>query len=102
VRSRASTAVTFARVLTVSFVGYFALIIFCELTRPESFGADLSWPEGQAVIARHHARDVRQPLRDTRPDLADGFIDVVDRALARDVRRRISSAGALETAMRSV
>jgi hypothetical protein len=54
------------------------------------------------VIARHHARDVRQPLRDTRPDLADGFIDVVDRALARDVRRRISSAGALETAMRSV
>jgi protein kinase-like protein/PDZ domain-containing protein len=53
-------------------------------------------------VARHHARDVRQPLRDLRPDLADGFIDVVDRALARDVRRRIASAGALETAMRSV
>ena len=47
----------------------------------------------------HDQRGSRRPLRDVRPDLPDGFIRVVERALAHDPRQRFESAGALETAL---
>jgi serine/threonine protein kinase len=47
----------------------------------------------------HDRRGSRRPLRDVRPDLPDGFIRVVERALADDPRQRFESAGALEAAL---
>ena len=49
----------------------------------------------------HDQRGPRRPLRDVRPDLPDGFIRVVERALAEDPRLRFESAGALEAALAS-
>ncbi len=46
-----------------------------------------------------HRRGARKQLRDVRPDLPDGFIQVVERATATDPRSRYASAGALETAL---
>ena len=48
---------------------------------------------------RHDQRGSRRSLRDVRPDLPDGFIRVVERALADDPRQRFESAGALEAAL---
>ena len=48
----------------------------------------------------HDQRGSRRPLRDLRPDLPDGFIRVVERALAEDPRQRFESAGSLEAAWR--
>jgi eukaryotic-like serine/threonine-protein kinase len=47
----------------------------------------------------HDQRGSRRPLRDVRPDLPDGFIRVVERALADDPRQRFESAGSLEAAL---
>jgi serine/threonine protein kinase len=47
----------------------------------------------------HDQRGSRRPLRDVRPDLPDGFIRVVERALAEDPRQRFESAGSLEAAL---
>ncbi len=47
----------------------------------------------------HDRRGSRRPLRDVRPDLPDGFIRVVERALAEDPRQRFESAGSLEAAL---
>ena len=49
----------------------------------------------------HDRRGSRRPLRDVRPDLPDGFIRVVERALAEDPRQRYGSAGSLEHALTS-
>ena len=49
----------------------------------------------------HDQRGSRRPLRDVRPDLPDGFIRVVERALAEDPRQRFESAGSLEAALAS-
>ena len=62
-----------------------------------------SYPLGgstRSEIGRlHDQRGPRRPLRDVRPDLPDGFIRVVERALAHDPRQRFESAGALEAAL---
>ena len=47
----------------------------------------------------HDQRGSRRPLRDVRPDLPDGYIRVVERALADDPRQRFESAGSLEAAL---
>jgi serine/threonine-protein kinase len=47
----------------------------------------------------HDQHGTRRPLRDIRPDLPEGFIRVVERALAHDPRQRFESAGALEAAL---
>jgi hypothetical protein len=47
----------------------------------------------------HHQGGPRRPLRDARPDLPDGFIRTVERALAEDPRQRFATAGALESAL---
>jgi serine/threonine protein kinase len=52
------------------------------------------------LIAKHERRD-RVPLRDRRPDLPAGFIQVVERALEIDHDRRYSSAGSMEQALAS-
>jgi serine/threonine protein kinase len=49
----------------------------------------------------HEQRRPRRPLRDARPDLPDGFIRTVERALAEDPRQRFATAGALESALAS-
>jgi hypothetical protein len=46
-----------------------------------------------------HRTGSRKRLRDIRPDLPDGFIQVVERATAGDPRERFASAGALEAAL---
>ena len=62
-----------------------------------------SYPLGgstRSEIGRlHDQHGSRRPLRDVRPDLPDGFIRVVERALAHDPRQRFESAGALESAL---
>jgi len=49
----------------------------------------------------HVQGTARRPLRDARPDLPDGFIRTVERALAEDPRQRFATAGALESALTS-
>jgi tRNA A-37 threonylcarbamoyl transferase component Bud32 len=46
-----------------------------------------------ADIVLAHARGVRQHLRDARPDLPDGFVNIVERAIDPDPTRRFQSAG---------
>ncbi len=46
-----------------------------------------------------HERGAQVPIRDVRPDLPAAFVQVVDRALARDLRQRFASAGAMERAL---
>jgi len=51
-------------------------------------------------IGRRHSQGTsRRPLRDVRPDLPDGFVRVVERALAHKPEDRYESAGALEAAL---
>ena len=51
-------------------------------------------------IGRHHSEGTsRRPLRDARPDLPDGFVRVVEQALAEKPQDRYPSAGAFETAL---
>src|SRR5688572_28552940 len=49
-----------------------------------------------------HLAAKRQPLRDVRPDLPSGFIDVVERALARNPADRYQSAGEFGNALAAV
>jgi serine/threonine protein kinase len=51
------------------------------------------------VARRHDQRAPRKLLRDVRADLPDGFIRVIDRALAEAPHERYQSAGALEAAL---
>jgi tetratricopeptide (TPR) repeat protein len=46
-----------------------------------------------------HVAGLRTRLHDARPDLADGFVAVVERAMAPDPQRRFHSAGELQTAL---
>lgn len=46
-----------------------------------------------------HGRGARVPLRDRRPDLPLEFVQVAERALARDPSQRFQSAGAMEAAL---
>jgi hypothetical protein len=53
-------------------------------------------------LTRAHARGERQHLGDLRPDLPDGFVEVVDRMLARDPAARYASAGSARAGLESV
>ena len=58
-----------------------------------------AYPVGGATIAavtQAHGRGERSNLRDTRPDLPDEFVQIVERAMAANPRRRWPSAGAFE------
>jgi tRNA A-37 threonylcarbamoyl transferase component Bud32/tetratricopeptide (TPR) repeat protein len=46
-----------------------------------------------------HAAGLRTRLHDARPDLTDGFVAVVERAMDPDPQRRFHSAGELQTAL---
>lgn|GEM_PF-3683697 len=48
------------------------------------------------ALAAAHAQGHRHLLRDVRPDLPDGFIRAVERALATDPQKRPATAGAME------
>ena len=54
------------------------------------------------VGRNHDERGARRLLRDVRPDLPDGFVHVVEQALADDPRARYASAGAFEAALNGV
>jgi len=59
--------------------------------------------DSRTEIRRQHDRsDHRRSLRDVRPDLPDGFIRVVERAIAEDADQRYGSAGELEAALTHV
>lgn len=49
------------------------------------------------IVAKHRAGGT--PLRDLRPDLPSGFVEVIHRALATDPRERYATAGAMELAL---
>ena len=54
-------------------------------------------------VGRNHGeRGARRLLRDVRPDLPDGFVQVVEQALADAPRARYPSAGAFEAALNGV
>ena len=53
----------------------------------------------RAAFIEAHAVGARKRLRDLRPDVSDGFIQVVERATAADPHMRFASAGAFETAL---
>jgi eukaryotic-like serine/threonine-protein kinase len=52
------------------------------------------------ALAYAHESRQRQPLRDLRPDLAEGIVRVVEQALDSDPTRRYRSAGDMEAALR--
>jgi serine/threonine protein kinase len=52
-----------------------------------------------AIMRQHEEHAPRRHLRDVRPDLPPGFIDVVERATDVDPAQRYPSAGALEAAL---
>ncbi len=54
------------------------------------------------VGRRHDERGARRLLRDVRADLPDGFVHVVEQALADDPQGRFASAGAFEAALNGV
>jgi serine/threonine-protein kinase len=61
-----------------------------------------SYPvEGRSVaeVRDAHARGARTFLRDARPDLPDGFVQVVERALSPHPDGRYASGGAMEAAL---
>ena len=51
-------------------------------------------------LERAHANHHRRPLRDLRPDVPEGFVRVVERALDSDPLRRYRSVGELEQGLR--
>jgi hypothetical protein len=53
----------------------------------------------RAALIEAHKTGARKRLRDLRPSVSDGFIQVVERATATDPRVRFASAGAFETAL---
>jgi len=52
-----------------------------------------------AELEAAHARGDHQPLRSLRPDLAAGFVQTVERALAHDPTKRFHDAAAMERAL---
>ena len=50
-------------------------------------------------LAIAHAQRMRRHLRDARPDLPDGFVTVVERAIDREPARRFQSAGDFHAAL---
>jgi hypothetical protein len=52
-------------------------------------------------LRRAHARGERRLLRDERPELPDGFVRTVEKALSRKPSDRFRSAGAFEEALRA-
>ena len=50
-------------------------------------------------IRRGHQTQKRSRLRDSRPDLANGFVHAVERALSPDPRQRFQTAGEFEEAL---
>ncbi|MCD4699787.1 MAG: serine/threonine protein kinase, partial [Phycisphaerae bacterium] len=56
---------------------------------------------GLASLLEKHSTGQKHILRDLRPDLPRGFIDVVERALAADPKRRFASMGEMESALNS-
>ncbi|HZM71400.1 MAG TPA: serine/threonine-protein kinase [Candidatus Cryosericum sp.] len=52
-----------------------------------------------AELRAKHVKGERVPLRDHRPDLTPGFVQVVERALAAEPGNRYASAGAMEQAL---
>jgi hypothetical protein len=54
------------------------------------------------VGRQHDTPGARRLLRDLRPGLPDGFLRVVERALAEDPHQRYATAGELEVALRKV
>jgi hypothetical protein len=57
--------------------------------------------EGRTLsqVEAQHRHGTQRRLRDVRPDLPQGFVGVVERALAREPEGRHQSAGELETAL---
>jgi serine/threonine protein kinase len=53
----------------------------------------------RSEIRRRHQQQQRTRLRDARPDLPDGFVQVIERALAPDPSRRYETAGEFEDAL---
>lgn len=53
-----------------------------------------------AELVERHQRGEWTPLHEIRPDLPGGFVDVVERALNADPKRRFPGPGALERALR--
>src|SRR5262249_28334220 len=53
------------------------------------------------AIADAQARGERVPLRERRPDLAEGFVTIVERATSAAPEDRFSAAGALERALQA-
>jgi eukaryotic-like serine/threonine-protein kinase len=53
----------------------------------------------RSEIAKAHREGRRQRLRDARPDLPHGFVEVVERALARDPAERYQTAATFEEAL---
>ncbi len=60
--------------------------------------------EGKSLeqLRQAHRQGEVQLLRDARPDLPDGYVRVVERALARDSARRYASAGKMEQALSEI
>jgi serine/threonine-protein kinase len=54
---------------------------------------------GLEALLQAHERHERVPLPDSRPDLPDAFVQVVERALAHDPVDRFPSAGAMQLAL---
>lgn len=54
---------------------------------------------GAEIRERLQDPESRRALRDVRPDLPEGFVRVVERAIAADPRDRFASAGAMEAAL---
>ena len=53
-------------------------------------------------VRRAHATGALRPLREVRPNLPPGFVDVVDGCLADDVRKRFSRVAAVDDALRAI
>ena len=53
----------------------------------------------RAALVEAHRAGAQKRLRDLRADLPAGFIEIVERATAKDPRQRFGSAGALEAAL---
>jgi serine/threonine-protein kinase len=54
---------------------------------------------GLTALVEAHERREREPLPDSRPDLPDPFVQVVERALRHDPADRFPSAGAMQLAL---
>jgi serine/threonine-protein kinase len=58
--------------------------------------------ETRSALEQMHLRGQRKYLRDIRPDLPDGFVQVIERACAPEPSTRYGSAGEMEAALAGV